>query len=339
MYLSIHSGLGSVNCVSEPVSSETSDSHLASFRCNSSQVISSEFFPVQSPADGVKSSSDKCSSYDISDVTEPSSYALCFSTPDFSNSLNSSHIHNVCDNVASHSSSELILNLGKVSHSMRKRIIVDDVEANPKIIKVQSVSTPQQWFADRQERRKALNKVASASLRYKKKMQEQNRLDEIAKLESEKIKKQEKIDALLKDFTILKSLVCDRLVANYKEVKPTVSKESLPICTYEGLVVNDDGVKSRITEESLSICSHDVCAVTNHCMLAERRTKLKKVQSTVASAKYRRRKRMKQEIISIQIANLESERKKLQSKIDALLTEIKCLKSFCEQLVTEGVMK
>jgi len=202
------------NFTPEPASSEIFDTHLASPRCNSLEVNSPAFFPVQSPASPYSDISevpDESLSSVVLQSPEPSSVTSDFPT----SSLDSSPVRvSVCDNVANTSSSEPVLSIEEVFRSVKKRKFVSDGESIPKVRVilaegVPTASTPRP--KDRRERKKVQNKEAAARYRIKKRMEEKVLSDEVADLESKQRKLQAKHDDLQSEIKYLKSLMCEIL--------------------------------------------------------------------------------------------------------------------------------
>ena len=201
------------NFVPESTSSEVFDTHLASPQCNLLQVNSPPFFSSQSPASPYS---------DISDANEESSSNYVFQSPESSSvtsnitskNFDSSRIHvTVCDNVTSPFSSEPVLSIDEVSHSVRKRKFVNSGEEIPKVKVILSDNVPKRASKpkDRRERKKVQNKEAAARYRIKKRMEEKELSDEVAGLESDQQKLQEKHDELQSEIKYLKSLMCEIL--------------------------------------------------------------------------------------------------------------------------------
>lgn len=196
------------DCISEPASSETLDTHLDSPRCNTLQVNSPEFFPVHSPASPYS---------DISESVEESSYSVQSPASSVASDASSSNTPqvkvSVCDNVASPSCSVPVLGLDEVSRSVRKRKFVSDGGTKPKVIKV--VMYPKRKppkSNDTYERKKVQNKEAAARYRVKKRMEDKVLSDEVDDLESEQNMLRAKHDELQKEIKYLKSLMCEILV-------------------------------------------------------------------------------------------------------------------------------
>lgn len=204
------------NFINEPASSDILDTHLASPRCNSLQINSPAFFPVQSPASpysDISDASDDTSSSPIVQSPEPTS----FTTDLTSSSFDSPQVHvSVCDNVSSSSSFEPVLSIEEVSRSVRKRKFVSDGESIPKIKVIltdkglASAATPRP--KDRRERKKVQNKEAAARYRIKKRMEDQVLSDEVDVLESQQKKLKSKHDDLQSEIKYLKKLMCEILV-------------------------------------------------------------------------------------------------------------------------------
>jgi len=201
--------------VADSASSEILDSHLASPRCNTLQVDSPAFNPIQSPASPYS---------DITDVPEESSSSALQSPESIyipsdlvCDSLDSSPFQvTVCDNVASPSSSESVLSLEEVSRSVRKRKYVNDGKSTPKIVKVMLPEDipvcRKSKTKDRREKKKVQNKEAAARYRIKKRMEEKIRSDEIENLELHQKELQKKHDELQTEIKYLKSLMCEILI-------------------------------------------------------------------------------------------------------------------------------
>jgi hypothetical protein len=201
--------------VAEPISSETLDTHLASPRCNSLQVNSPVFFPVQSPASpysDISDSPEESSSSRILLSPQPSSFTADLT----SNSFDLPQIHvSVCDNVEIPSNTEPVLSIEEVSQSVRKRKFVSDGESIPKVKVILTECVPAAARTrkpkDRRERKKVQNKEAAARYRIKKRVEEKVLSDEVESLESQQKELQDKHDGLQSEIKYLKSLMCEIL--------------------------------------------------------------------------------------------------------------------------------
>lgn len=214
--LDFNKSLETHNFITEPVSSEILDTHLASPQCNLLQVNSPTFFPLQSPAspysdisDGPEESSS--TSY-VLQSPEPSSPVKSeFSNKDF----DTSPINVTVCNVTSPATSEPAVTIEEVTRSVRKRKFVSYGEEIPKVKVILTEYPPSTTRTpkpkDRRERKKVQNKEAAARYRIKKRMEEKELSDEVAGLESQQKELKEKHDELQSEIKYLKSLMCEIL--------------------------------------------------------------------------------------------------------------------------------